>query len=46
MEKKYSFSQRRIDTWNGLKEEMIIAKTVQLKELLDIYRYGKKYVLR
>ena len=31
----------RIDTWNGLKEEMIMAKKVQLlKEKLDKYRYG------
>ena len=31
--KKYSFSQRSIDTWNGQKEEVIMAKNVhQLKE--------------
>ena len=31
--KKYSFPQRSIDTWNGLKEEVIMAKNVhQLKE--------------
>ena len=38
--KKYSFPQRSIDTWNGLKEEVIIAKNVhELKEKLDKYRY-------
>ena len=30
--KKYSFSQKSVDTWNGMKEEMIMAK---LKEKLD-----------
>ena len=31
--KKYSFPQRSIDTWNRLKEEVIMAKNVhQLKE--------------
>ena len=39
--KKYSFPQRSIDTWNGLKEEVIMAKNVhQLKEKLYKYRYG------
>ena len=34
--KKHSFPQRSIDTWNGLKEEVIMAKNVhQLKEKLD-----------
>ena len=28
---KYSFHQRSIDTWNGLKEEVIMAKNVELK---------------
>ena len=38
--KKYSFPQRSIDTWNGLKEEVIMAKNVhQRKEKLDKYRY-------
>ena len=38
--KKYSFPQKSIDTWNGLKEEVIMAKNVhQLKEKLDKYRY-------
>ena len=41
--KKYSFLQRSIDTWNGLKEEVIMAKNVhQLKEKLDEYRYGDR----
>ena len=37
--KKYSFLRRSKDTWNGLKEEVIEAKNVQLKEELDQYRY-------
>ena len=38
--KKYSFPQRSIDTWNGLNEEVIMAKHVhQLKEKLDKYIY-------
>ena len=38
--KKYSFPQRSIDTWNGLREEVTMAKNVhQLKEKLDKYRY-------
>ena len=37
--KKYSFPQRSIDTWNRLKEELIMAKNVhQLKEKLEKYR--------
>ena len=37
--KKYSFPQRSIGNWNGLKEEVILAKNVhQLKEKLDKYR--------
>ena len=41
--KNYSFSQRSIDTWNGLKEEVIMAKNVhQLKEKLNKYRYGDR----
>ena len=41
--KKYSFLQKSIDTWNGLKEEMIMAKNVhQLKEKLDKYRFGDR----
>ena len=41
--KKYSFPQRYIDTWNGLKEEVIMAKNIhQLKEKLDNYRYGDR----
>ena len=40
MIQKSSFSQRSIDTWNGLKEEVIMAKNVhQLKEKLNKYRY-------
>ena len=41
--KKYSFPQRNIDTWNRLKEEVIMAKNVhQLKEKQDNYRYGDR----
>ena len=40
--KKYSFPQS-IDAWNGLKEEVIMAKNVhQLKDKLDKYRYGDR----
>ena len=39
--KKYSFAHRSIDTWNELKEEVIMAKNVQkLKEKLDKFKYG------
>ena len=35
--KKYSFPQSSIDTWNGLKEQVIMANNVhQLKEKRDI----------
>ena len=41
--KKYSFPRRSIDTWNGLKEEVIMTKNVhQLKEKLNKYRYGDR----
>ena len=40
--KMYSFPQRSIDTWNGLKEEVIMANTVQLKDKLDKYSYGDR----
>ena len=36
--KMYSFPQKSIDTWNGLKEEVIMAKNVQLKETLYKYK--------
>ena len=39
--KKYSFPQKSIYPWNGLKKEVIMSKNVQqLKEKLDKYRYG------
>ena len=39
--KKVQFSQRNIDTWNELKEEVIMAKNVhELKKKQDKYRYG------
>ena len=42
--KKYSFPQRNIDTWNGLKEEVIMAKNVhQLKEKLDKHIYRQDH---
>ena len=38
--KKCSSPQRSIDTWNGLKEEVITAKNLkQLKEKPDKYKY-------
>ena len=41
--KTYGYPQRIINTWNGLKEEVIMAKNVhQLKEKLDKYRYEDK----
>ena len=41
--KKYSFPQRSIDTWNGLKKEVVMAKNVhKLKEKLDKYVYGDR----
>ena len=43
--KKYSFPQRSIDTWNGLKEQVIMAKNVhQLKEKLVKYGYGDRTI--
>ena len=46
-QKKYSFPLRSIDTWNGLKEEVIMAKNVQqLKERPDKYRYRDDLILR
>ena len=39
--KKYSFPQRCIETWNGLNEEVVSAKSVHsFKEKLDRCRYG------
>ena len=41
--KNNSFSQGSIDTWNGLKEEVIMVKNVnQLKDKLNKYRYGDR----
>ena len=38
--KKYSFPYRAIDTWNGLKEEVVMAHSVSdLKNRLDKHRY-------
>ena len=44
MIQKYSFPERStINTWNGLKEEMIMAKNLhELKQKLDKYRYGDR----
>ena len=39
--KKYSFPHRCIETWNGLSEEVVSAKSVHtFKGKLDKYRYG------
>ena len=39
--KKYSFPHRIVDTWNGLKEEVVTATNIhKFKEMLDIWRYG------
>ena len=41
--KNYSFPQRSINTWNGLKKELIMTKNVhQLKEKLDKCGYGDR----
>ena len=42
---KNSFPQSGIDTWNGLKEEMIKANNVhQLQEKLDKHRYRERTI--
>ena len=39
--KKDSFPHRIVDTWNGLKEEVVTATNIhKFKEMLDIWRYG------
>ena len=39
--KKYRFPHRTVDTWNGLKEEVVTATNIhKFKEMLDIWRYG------
>ena len=41
--KKYSFPHRIVDTWNGLKEEVVTETNIhKLKEMLDIWRYGDR----
>ena len=41
--KKYSFSHRIVDTWNGLKEEVVTSTNIhKFKEMLDIWRYGDR----
>ncbi len=43
--KKCSFPQRRVVTWNGLREEVVEASCVnQMKEKLDKYRYGDRTI--
>ena len=38
--KKYSFPHRIVDTWNGLKEEVVTATSMhKYKEMCDIWRY-------
>ncbi len=39
--KKYSFSQRSVDTWNKLRQEVVEVRNVhQMKDELDNYGYG------
>ena len=39
--KKVVFPHRIVDTWNGLKEEIVTATNIhKFKEMLDIWRYG------
>ena len=41
--KKVQFPQSSVDTWNGLKEEVLMAKNVhQLKEKLDKWSMNEK----
>ena len=41
--KKYSFPHRIVDTWNGLKEDVVTATNIhKFKEMLDIWRYGDR----
>ena len=43
--KKYSFSYRTMNTWNDLKEEVIVANNVHMyKEKLDKYGYGDRII--
>ena len=42
--RKYSFPHRIVDTWNGLKEEVVEATSIhKLKEMLDIWRSWRHY---
>ena len=41
--KKYSFPHRIVDTWNGLKEEVVATTNIhKFKEMLNIWRYGDR----
>ena len=43
--KKYSFPNRTIDVWNGLKKEVVTAKNLHtFKEKLDKYGYGDRAI--
>ncbi len=43
--KKYSFPQRRVVTWTGLREEVVEASCVsQVKEKLGKCRYGDRTI--
>ena len=41
--RKYSFPHRIVDTWNGLKEEVVEATNIlKFKEMWDMLRYGDR----
>ena len=41
--KNYSFPHRIVDTWNGLKEEVVEATNIlKFKEMWDMLRYGDR----
>ena len=37
--KKYKFPQRSIDTWNGMKKEVIMAKNIHQLKREKLYKY-------
>ena len=44
--RKYSFPHRIVDTWNGLKEEVVAATNIhKYMVVLDIWRYGDRTLL-
>ena len=41
--RKYSFPHRIVDSWNGLKEEIVEATIIhKFNEIMDIWRYGDR----